>query len=39
MTIIPECYKVVVECDVNLFDFYISCGFDLQGHSFVKRLK
>jgi predicted GNAT family N-acyltransferase len=39
MTIIPECYKAVIECDVNLFDFYMSCGFDLQGHSFVKRLK
>lgn len=38
MKLIPECYKVVINCKIDLFDFYISCGFDLEGHQFVKRI-
>lgn len=39
MNEVPPCYKIVLDCKVDLFDFYMNCGFDLQGHSFVRRMK
>ena len=39
MNEVPPCYKVVLNCKDELFDFYMNCGFDLQGHSFVIRMK